>query len=214
MNCEICLVRHGVTDWNRERRIQGQLDVPLNAEGLRQARCTASRLAAERWDALYSSDLRRAAQTAECIASATGLPLILESGLRERRFGPAIEGLTYGEARERVPDFWVLSPLRGDRLPPGLEPPEAFEARALATLERIAAAHPGGRVIAVAHGAFISAFLAAVSGGKPGSGRTGLENGSLTRVRRLAAPGADGRWEVDAVNDVAHLGPGVSEAAG
>lgn len=215
MDCEICLVRHGVTDWNRDRRIQGQSDVPLNAEGIEQARLTATRLAGETWAALYSSDLRRAAQTAEFIGAATSLPVRLDRGLRERSFGPLIEGLTFFEARERVPDYWLLSPQRGDRMPLGMEAPEALRARAVGTLERIAAAHPGQRVVAVAHGAFINALLAAVTGGALGPGRTRLDNGGLTRVRRLPQPAVeDLGWQIQVVNDTAHIPPAAPEAAG
>lgn len=215
MECEICLVRHGLTDWNRERRIQGHTDVPLNAEGLQQARLTAQRLAAERWSAVYSSDLRRAAQTAEIVGAALSLPVTFDRGLRERSLGPVLEGLTVVEARARVPEYWLLSEARGDRLPPGLEASDSLRARAVDALERIAAAHPGRRLVAVTHGGLINAFLAAISGGAIGSGKTRLDNGGLTRVRRLAgAAGPGAGWRVDSVNDTGHIPARAAEAAG
>jgi len=103
---ELILIRHGETDWNRELRFQGQLDVPLNATGLEQARRVAERLAGEPLDALFSSDLQRALQTARALAQRAGHdePL-LEAGLREQHFG-MVEGLRVPEIQQRYPQAW------------------------------------------------------------------------------------------------------------
>ncbi|HYF58810.1 MAG TPA: histidine phosphatase family protein, partial [Burkholderiaceae bacterium] len=107
---DLVLLRHGETAWNRERRIQGQLDVPLNDEGLRQAEAAARRLAAQAAHyrlvpapgcpapALVSSDLQRCRQTAEPIARALGLEPAWDARLRERGYGP-FETRTYAEVQ-------------------------------------------------------------------------------------------------------------------
>ena len=97
--CRICLVRHGETAWNAERRLQGHIDIPLNPRGLSQAEATARSLAraGERFAALYSSDLQRARQTAEAVARAHGLAATHDARLRERHYG-VLQGLTFDEA--------------------------------------------------------------------------------------------------------------------
>lgn len=98
MTTQILFIRHGETDWNRIKRIQGHIDIPLATTGLEQAQRLARRIANEakqgaRLDAIYSSDLQRARQTAQPIAEMLGLPLQLREGLRERSYG-AFEGMT------------------------------------------------------------------------------------------------------------------------
>jgi broad specificity phosphatase PhoE len=137
---ELLLVRHGETEWNRQLRWQGHADPPLNDTGRRQARELAQALAGERVDAVYSSDLRRAAETAEAIATPRGLPVLLDADLREIDVGGR-EGLTREEVEARFPDG------RWDG-----EPHEAHSERVLAALSRIAAEHPDGRVVVVGHG--------------------------------------------------------------
>ncbi|SFA92596.1 probable phosphoglycerate mutase [Collimonas sp. OK607] len=100
---EILLIRHGETDWNLERRLQGHLDIQLNPVGQRQAQALAASLDGVALDAIFSSDLQRAQQTAAPLAAARGMPLQLATGLRERCYG-ALEGLRYPEAAERFPE--------------------------------------------------------------------------------------------------------------
>ena len=104
---ELLLIRHGETLWNQQRRMQGQNDSPLTPTGLEQARKLARRLKDVAFSALYSSDLRRAHETARCIADATGHEVIADRGLRERSFG-IFEGLTNDEIRARHPEDYVL----------------------------------------------------------------------------------------------------------
>lgn len=148
----LCLVRHGETDWNAQKRIQGQLDIPLNAAGRAQARATAAGVAGSRFDAVYASDLGRALETAQPIAAALGLALRSQPGLRERHYG-RMQGLTSAEARERFPELHAAYAARDlhDDLGGG-EPLAEFARRVAASLQVLAAAHAGGSVLAVSHG--------------------------------------------------------------
>ncbi len=137
---DLLLARHGETDWNRELRIQGSSDIPLNALGREQARALAEELAEVQLDAIYSSDLSRARETAEAVAASHGLEVRLDPRLRERAFG-SWEGLT----REDI-----------EALPEGSrhdgETDDEVRERVLESVQAIADAHPGERVLVVAHG--------------------------------------------------------------
>ena len=128
----ILLARHGETDWNRDLRVQGHSDTPLNETGRAQARELARSLAAEPIHAIYASDLARARETAEIVAAARKLEVSSEPGLRERSFG-SWEGLTRQEIDDR---FGARSTHDG-------ESDEAVRVRMLAAVHRIVAAHPG-----------------------------------------------------------------------
>jgi probable phosphoglycerate mutase len=143
----ILLARHGETDWNREGRWQGWADPSLNGTGHDQARELALRLAETPFDAVYSSDLRRALETAEIVAAAHRLQVVADPGLREIDVGQW-SGLTHAEITERFP--------LGNR--PGGETREQHSVRVLAAVERIARAHPDGRVLVVAHGGCLRAL--------------------------------------------------------
>jgi len=96
----IVLIRHGETDWNTETRIQGHTDIPLNRRGRWQAQRLGAALADEGLAAVYASDLQRAHATAQAVAQASGLEVVVHSGLRERAFG-VFEGLTFSEIEDR-----------------------------------------------------------------------------------------------------------------
>jgi probable phosphoglycerate mutase len=141
------LWRHGQTTWNFEHRFQGQSDIPLDATGEAQADLAARRLATLRPDAVYSSDLSRAQQTAAPLARLTGLPVTLDKDLRER-FGGDWEGLSDTEIRERYPAE------RATWNPPNGEPTLAVADRVAGALTRIAESMQDGQLaIAVGHGA-------------------------------------------------------------
>jgi len=144
---ELLLVRHGETDWNRELRFQGQADPPLNDAGRAQARELARTLAEVEIDAVYTSDLRRAVETAEIVAAGRGIPILAEPGLREVDVG-SWSGLTREQIEERFP---------GARDHDG-ETREAHLARVVATVERIAAENDGKRVLIVSHGGSLRAL--------------------------------------------------------
>jgi probable phosphoglycerate mutase len=141
------LWRHGQTTWNAEHRFQGQTDIPLDETGEAQAEQAARRLATLRPQALFSSDLIRAQQTAAPLARLTGLPVILDKDLRER-FGGDWEGLADAEIRERYPAE------RATWNPPNGEPTIAVADRVGAALTRIADTLEDGQLaVAVGHGA-------------------------------------------------------------
>jgi broad specificity phosphatase PhoE len=147
----ILLVRHGETDWNRQNRVQGHTDTPLNALGLEQAADLAALLDGEALDRVYSSDLARARDTARAVAEGRGLEVIAHPGLRERHFG-TWEGLFDHEVLERFPEA-ATGPW-GDG-----ETTEEMNERVLAAVREIAARHPGERVLAVSHGGPLRAVL-------------------------------------------------------
>ena len=131
----IGLIRHGSTAWNKEGRAQGHTDNPLDAEGVQQAVLLAERLSTEQWDYLYSSDLLRARQTAEVIATRLGMEITgLVPGIREMNAGQ-IEGTTEQDRVERWGSEWK-------KLDLGLESPEASEIRGSQAIEDIAEKHP------------------------------------------------------------------------
>jgi probable phosphoglycerate mutase len=103
---ELILIRHGETDWNVERRLQGHLDVALNAEGERQAAAVAAALAAEQVHAVYASDMQRAQLTAQAIAAPRGMQVLTDPALRERCYGD-LQGLTHEEISVRYPQDYA-----------------------------------------------------------------------------------------------------------
>lgn len=155
----LAIVRHGETDWNIARRIQGRTDVALNQTGRAQALEAASllaesaRAAGSVWGRVICSPLLRTRQTAEIIAAELGLPSpIADSALLERDFGPA-EGLPVFEAHARWPGLVV----------PGAESPAELARRGADFLAALAASLPVSTIV-VSHGAYIRASLALLSG--------------------------------------------------
>jgi broad specificity phosphatase PhoE len=149
----LVLWRHGQTEWNAARRIQGQTDTPLSALGVSQARESAPRLAALRPSVLVASDLQRAATTAGALAEVSGLAVTYDKRLRERSFGEW-EGCTHAEARERWPESferWRRGEDVGDA---GVEEIDSVAKRMVAALQEIAAAAgPEAVVVVASHGA-------------------------------------------------------------
>ena len=152
MTTKVYLVRHGATEWNQTKRAQGHADIPLSQAGRRQASAIASELAHFELDAVYSSDLERALDTAAPIAAAHGLEVHVDPGFREIDQGEW-EGLTTDEIKERWPDLWV--PKRHYCPRPGGESPQQVRERALAALTRAVKANPDGAIAVVSHGGTI-----------------------------------------------------------
>jgi probable phosphoglycerate mutase len=145
-------IRHGETAWNVDTRLQGHLDIALNTKGVWQAGQVAQALADEPIDAVYSSDLLRAWQTAQAIAHATDAPLVAKPGLRERGFG-SFEGKTYAEIATEWPEQSELWRKRvPDWAPPGGESLLTMRERVASTVNALAEPHIGGQIVLVAHG--------------------------------------------------------------
>jgi len=159
MDCLLFLFRHGETDWNREGRLQGHTDTPLNAKGLAQAQALADRLRPHRLDAVMSSDLSRAWTTARIVAEGLGVPLISEPGLREANIGEA-EGLYWPEVKSRfgetLTERWFTD---DDAAFPGGETGLETRSRGLAALCRFVAEQPYRRIGVSTHGAMVRQLM-------------------------------------------------------
>lgn len=127
----ILLWRHGRTEWNQTKRIQGQSDIELDDVGLRQATQAAGVLALEKPDYIVASDLRRTVRTAEPLAATLGLTAHLDPRLRERSFGPW-EGLTGAEVAAAYPAAYAAWRAGGEPAIPGIESNAEFRTRVLA----------------------------------------------------------------------------------
>ncbi|NMA96246.1 MAG: histidine phosphatase family protein [Clostridiales bacterium] len=184
----ICIIRHGQSTWNAERRIQGQMDPPLSPLGKKQAGLVAKRVENEPWDALYSSDLSRASQTAEAISQCTGLKVNKDPLLREIYQGK-VEGLLAKEAREKYPDFDVPEV--------GRETADELRERAVKAFWKVIDSNVGKRVIIVSHGGLIRSFLNTIL---ESVADLHIINTSCTMLHW------DGEnWECDYLADASHL---------
>ena len=155
----LVLWRHGRTPFNAERRIQGQLDVDLDAVGRRQVSASAAALALLRPSAVVASDLRRAADTARALTGPAALPLMLDPELRERHFGPW-QGLTDEEIAVRWPREFAAWRGGDDVRLPGAERREDSADRVAAAVRRHAQEAPDGALLVVAgHGAGLKGAL-------------------------------------------------------
>jgi probable phosphoglycerate mutase len=209
-NTRFCLVRHGETDWNSEKRVQGQIDIDLNSAGRAQARAVAESLREQRFAAVYSSDLLRAWRTAQIAAAGWQIAVLPAPTLRERDFG-VLQGLTVAEARlarphayhhhqARTPDYDCET---GESL-------VDFAARVMAGLQGLAERHSGQTVLAFTHGGVLDVIYRAAAG------RT------LDAPRDFTLPNAafnwleygDGGWRLISWADCRHLQRALDEVAG
>ena len=201
MTVRLLLVRHGESIWNIMGRYQGQMDVPLSAGGRVQAERAARRLASERIDAIYASDLSRARDTAEIIGQRLGMPVMGVSGLREIHLG-VWQGLSYEVVRRRhfrdrdpTPCYPVDVP------PPGGESLRDVQMRVTVAVEEIVRRHPYGTLVIVTHGACLKALFCRLLGVDLSDyGRFRFDPGSIS----------EGIWKprrgiVLSVNDTSHL---------
>lgn len=186
---EICLVRHGETDWNRIGKLQGHTDIELNATGIQQANACAEFLKQTDYELVLTSPLKRAKQTATIIANKKGLPIIEMPLFIERNYGAA-EGLTPEERALKFPDFNY----------PNQESREALTNRVMLGLEQIRLQHNAKKIIVVAHGGVINSILAALSQNKIGSGKTKLTNACLSTIQFV-----DDHWQIINFNMDTHL---------
>jgi len=156
-NITLIFVRHGETESNAVKKFMGQLDSPLSALGRSQAAAVAARLGQSHVDAIYTSDLGRAAATAEQIAAACKLPVVVR--LRERNAG-IFQGLSHAEAREKFPaDYAETEDPTPESAIPGGESAVHVRTRFVPFLDEVCQRHAGQTVILVTHGAFIRTVL-------------------------------------------------------
>lgn len=176
-------VRHGETAWNVGTRIQGQLDIGLNATGEWQARRVGQALADEAIDVVYASDLARAWNTALEIARPLGLQVRPEPRLRERAFG-CFEGMSFAEIEQNLPDQARLWRERDPAFTPeGGESLLVFRDRITAVAAELAARHPGELVVLVAHGGVMDVlYRAATRQGLQAPRTWMLGNASINRL--------------------------------
>ncbi len=159
----IIAIRHGETTWNVDTRIQGQLNIPLNDTGRRQAARMAQALSDEPITAVYASDLARAWETAHYLGRALSVPVTREEGLRERGFGE-FEGKTYAEIQTQMPEHSQRWRKRDPEFaPPGGESLLALRHRVVAAAQRLAARHPGELIALVGHGGVMDVLYRAAT---------------------------------------------------
>ncbi|MDD5325109.1 MAG: histidine phosphatase family protein [Polaromonas sp.] len=159
----IIAIRHGETTWNVDTRIQGQLNIPLNDTGRRQAERMALALRNNPITAIYASDLARACETAQYLGSALGVAVTREEGLRERGFGE-FEGKTYAEIETLLPEQALRWRKRDPEFaPPGGESLLTLRGRVVAAAERLAARHPGELIALVGHGGVMDVLYRAAT---------------------------------------------------
>ena len=201
------LVRHGQTEWNRVGRAQGQSDPPLNQIGQEQAEAVAVRLTPASFEAAYSSDLRRAADTAAPVIRGRDTQIVYRRDLREKSFGEW-EGMTYEEVQRRYPR--KLEELFDEKpafAPPGGESDLDLFARAAGAVARISGRHAGadGNILVVSHGGTLRAMMVSMLGLPVESmWRLRLSNAGLSVITTFDEGGAT----IDLLNDTSHLGPG------
>jgi probable phosphoglycerate mutase len=160
----IIAVRHGETAWNVATRIQGQLDIGLNARGRWQAAQVAQALRGEPLQAAYASDLARAWDTAQAIAQASAVGLTVHVGLRERGFGE-FEGLTHADIEARWPEHALRWRQRDPHwAPPSGESLAELRDRIRHTLDELASAHVGQQIVLVAHGGVLDVLYRLATG--------------------------------------------------
>lgn len=178
------LVRHGETHWNAQHRIQGATDIPLNDVGREQARTTGQLLASRPWDAIITSPLSRARETARIVAAEVGLaePTTV-AALVERQYGAA-EGMDWEEVEREYPNGAPV---------PGRETREEVAARVLPVLTEIAADRPGERILVVTHGGVIRTVLESID---PTTKHGAITNGSVHSFELV-----DGSLQLVAFND-------------
>jgi probable phosphoglycerate mutase len=197
------LVRHGASADSVEGEtfelVEGQGDPPLSEAGRHQAELLAARLGHELFDGMYVTTLRRTAETAVPLVARTGMTPVVDADLREVFLGEWEGGLMRQKAADQDPLLVrVFAEQRWD-IVAGAESREAFGGRLRRGVERIVAAHPGGRVIVFSHGAAIGEILAQATGSAPFA-FLGADNASISKIVVT-----DGRWVLRGYNDTSHL---------
>lgn len=191
MMTRIAIIRHGTTAWNKAGRLQGYSDIPLDEEGLLQARKLGLRLAGEHWDAVYSSHLVRARQTAAIVAEELGI----DSVRQDNRLGEAGGGLAEGTTEADRIAQWGAD---WKQLDLGMESNAAVLDRGMSFLKELIAEEQGKHIVLVTHGSFIRQLLAHLLPHMPPP--PPMKNTSITRLQF-----ADDSWHCELFNCVNHL---------
>ena len=186
---EICLVRHGETDWNKVGKLQGHTDIALNENGMKQAEMCAQFLKGNGYELVFTSPLKRAKQTAQIIAQKSALQIIEMPLFIERNYGNA-EGMVYEERITKFPK----------RNYPNQESKEALIERVTKGLKQITEQHSENKIILVAHGAVINCILAILSNNEIGSGKTKLANACISEIEYK-----NSTWLIKYFNEITHL---------
>lgn len=196
------LVRHGETEANQAGILQGHLNIPLSAQGRKQAELLARALSEIEIDAVYTSDLDRARATAQAIMKYHKCKMIIDRRLREVHCG-VLQGKTIAESKEKYPDFFKAlkkDPLRVPR--PGGESYQDLYERATRAFEDIYERYPDSTVVIVTHGGVIRCLLAYARGEIVDPSSPTPINASISIVTR-----DQNGWSVEKFNDVEHLRP-------
>ena len=206
----LCIVRHGETAWNAEHRVQGQLDVPLNAIGQAQAMAASKILSQEKFDAIYSSDLSRARQTAAPTAQFFAANILLEKDLRERHYG-IFERLTYAEVKVRFPEdyarFDARDPEYAFRTGEGLKD---FSERSIAVISKIIREHENKNILVFTHGGVLDMLYRFITGLSISAERDfGIPNAGLNRIDVTPAG-----WQIRSWAETAHLESALDDLRG
>lgn len=184
----ICLVRHGETDWNNQRKIQGRKDIPLNEMGSLQAKDCQNYLSKFDWNVIVTSPLQRAKQTAEIINEELQLPIVVMEEFIERDYGE-IEGLTIEERLKYFPNSEC----------PSQEKFEVVRERVMSGINRLHELYKNQNIIVVAHGGVIKVLLNSLFNEEVISRKNGLFNGGMSHIIY------DDGWYVKDYNQVSHL---------
>lgn len=185
----VYLVRHGETSWNKQGKIQGHSDIPLNQRGMEQAQLLAGRL--KDWPIQYicSSDLQRAIRTAERIAEFKNQKVHVYPQLRERHYGQ-LEGQEYPAVQPKLKEGHLF----------GVESFECLKERGMAFILSLLETTEASHILIVSHGGLINSVIHEMTRGKYGTGITKLTNTSLTHAEFTG-----GQWLIHLINDDQHL---------
>ncbi|MCO7125059.1 histidine phosphatase family protein [Sporolactobacillus shoreicorticis] len=191
------LIRHGETIWNQKKILQGQQDIPLSENGLYQALTLAEHLQETKPDAIYSSDLSRAYETAKIIARTANIERVnVTNRLRERFYG-TLEAKPLDEVSALVPDYAVnwRQVMRYE-----MESLEDLQSRTVQQITQIMKRESNRNIVIVCHGGVINCFIHYLTKGRNGTGRLRLNNTSVSTFRYH-----DPNWRIISLNMTDHL---------
>lgn len=183
----ICIVRHGETDWNAQKRFQGREDIQLNEKGKEQARIVANYLKKSEWHIIVSSPLKRASMTAEIIGEYLGVSEIMTSdAFIERDFGEA-SGMTLEQQKIAFLDGTI----------PGKENDDVLADRVIRGLDFLVKENEGKNIIVISHGAVINVLLKHISNNSINIGETLIKNTCVNIIKYI-----DNKWQIELYNSV------------